>query len=91
MSGSAGASGSAIWQDTRFPQKTHTENISARNSDGGRFFGPEKMLRMRISVSLADPDRGVEKGVRGIVSFIASSYPAVICSISSSAVISSMR
>ena len=28
--------------------------------------GPEKMLRSRISVSLADPDRPVEKGVRGI-------------------------
>ena len=45
--------------------KIHTENISARNSTGGRFLGPDIMLRIRSSVSLADPDRGVEKGVRG--------------------------
>jgi hypothetical protein len=27
-------------------------------------------LRIRISVSLADPDRGVEKGVRGMLFFM---------------------
>ena len=70
MSGSAGVSGSAIWQDTRFPQKIHTENIKIKKGRGGRFLGPEKMLRSRISVSLADPDRGVEKGVRGILFFM---------------------
>ena len=36
--------------------------------------GPDIILRMRISVSLADPDRGVEKGVRGILLFIAVSF-----------------
>ena len=53
------------WQDTMFPQKMHTENIRIRKGIGGRFLGPDMMLRRRISSSLADPDSPVEKGVRG--------------------------
>ena len=56
------------------PQKTHTKNISARNSAGGRFFDPEKIFFSRISVSFAEPDSGVEKGVRGIWLFIVFSF-----------------
>ena len=74
MSGSAGVSGSAIWQDTRFPQKIHTENIKIKTGRGGRFLGPEKMFRRRIYVSQADPDKGREKGVRGILLFMGCSF-----------------
>ena len=71
--GSAGR----CWQDTILPQKMQMENIRIKKGSGGRFLGPDMIFRMRISVSLADPDRGVEKGVRGIFSFMITSllYP----------------
>ena len=74
---------SATWQDTRLPQKMHTENTKIKKGSGGRFLGPDIILRIRISVSFADPDRGVEKGVRGIFSFILCSFQEMTRSISS--------
>ena len=60
------------WQDTRLPHSRQAANTSARM--GGRFLGPDMMLRMRSSVSRAELDRGVEKGVWGMLSFIAISF-----------------
>ena len=48
---------------------------SAKNSAGGRFLGPEKIFFSRSSTSLADPDRGVEKGVRGILFLFMEAHP----------------
>ena len=59
----SGCFASTLWQDTRLPQRTHRENTNARNSARGRFFGPEKIFFRRSSVSFADLDRGVEKGM----------------------------
>lgn len=39
--------------------------VFKEEQQGGRFFWYWKILRMRFSVSLAEPDRGVEKGERG--------------------------
>ena len=39
--------------------------VTSISHTGGRFFFHWKMLRMRSSVSFADPDRRVEKGERG--------------------------
>ena len=71
--GLSGPSGSFIWQETRLPHSRQAAKTKTRNGIGGCFLGPDRILFSRISTSRADLDSGVEKGVRGMVSFITSS------------------
>ena len=56
---------SPVWQDTSPPQNRARTQAARKRGRGGRVFLYWKIFRMRSSVSLAEPDRGVEKGERG--------------------------
>ena len=55
------------WQTTSPPQDRMRSRARTISQAGGRRLGPWNRLRMRASACRAEPESGVEKGVRGEV------------------------
>ena len=62
---SSGGGVSSVWQDTSPTHRRAAATRRAASGAGGPFLGPWRMWSSRSLASLAEPDRGVEKGVLG--------------------------